>query len=199
MSALLFEQRLQTGLADGSIRVAFRRWKRPQVVPGRQYRSPIGMIDVKSVTIVDGDISADDAVAAGYASVPDLLDDLKGPPDASLYRLELRCSTAADPRRVLAEDASLDAIQVAELQRRLARLDSIEGRPWTVATLEAIEATPGKRAGDLYVPLGWSELADFKLHVRKLKALGLTLSLRIGYSLSPRGEAFLRGLRNRPT
>jgi hypothetical protein len=35
------------------------------------------------------------------------------------------------------------------------------------------------------------ELAPFKLDVRKLKNLGLTTSLDIGYELSPRGQAFL--------
>jgi hypothetical protein len=32
----------------------------------------------------------------------------------------------------------------------------------------------------------------FKLNVRKLKELGLTESLDIGYRLSPRGEAVMR-------
>jgi hypothetical protein len=32
----------------------------------------------------------------------------------------------------------------------------------------------------------------FKLNVRKLKRLGLTESLEVGYRLSPRGIAFLR-------
>jgi flavin-binding protein dodecin len=61
-----------------------------------------------------------------------------------------------------------------------------------MATLQAIEQSPGKRAADLMEPLGWTELHDFKMHVRKLKELGLTLSLRVGYRLAPRGEAFLR-------
>ncbi len=33
--------------------------------------------------------------------------------------------------------------------------------------------------------------AGFKPKVRKLKALGLTESLKVGYRLSPRGEAVL--------
>jgi hypothetical protein len=190
---VLFERRLQAGLTDGTIRLAFRRWKRAQVVPGRRYRSPIGMIEVGSVSAVaEAAISSEDAQAAGYASVADLLDDLKGPSDASLFRLELRRSPEADPRTVLAVQDALDAAQLEDLERRLARLDALAGRPWTLATLEAIEAEPGRRAGDLFAALGWAELQDFKLHVRHLKGLGLTLSLRVGYRLSPRGEAFLR-------
>ena len=34
-----------------------------------------------------------------------------------------------------------------------------------------------------------------KLHVRRLKELGLTLSLDVGYRLSPRGESYLNYLR----
>lgn len=41
--------------------------------------------------------------------------------------------------------------------------------------------------------LGWDTPA-FKTHVRKLKALGLTESLEVGYRLSPRGEAVLARL-----
>jgi hypothetical protein len=35
------------------------------------------------------------------------------------------------------------------------------------------------------------EKPPFKVNVRKLKALGLTESLEVGYRLSPRAEAFL--------
>ncbi len=44
----------------------------------------------------------------------------------------------------------------------------------------------GRRSGE---PL--HETAWFKTNVRKLKALGLTESLEVGYRLSPRGRAFL--------
>ena len=36
------------------------------------------------------------------------------------------------------------------------------------------------------------ETQPFKTDVRKLKNLGLTLSFNPGYTLSPRGEAYLR-------
>jgi hypothetical protein len=40
------------------------------------------------------------------------------------------------------------------------------------------------------------ERQAFKLNVRKLKELGLTESLEVGYRLSPLGEAFLRASRS---
>jgi hypothetical protein len=38
---------------------------------------------------------------------------------------------------------------------------------------------------------------DFKLHVRRLKELGLTLCLDVGYRLSPRGGSYLNYPRTR--
>jgi hypothetical protein len=56
--------------------------------------------------------------------------------------------------------------------------------------LELIAERPGVRAGDLADGLAM-ELLAFKADVRKLKALGLTESLEVGYRLSPRGQAWL--------
>ena len=49
---------------------------------------------------------------------------------------------------------------------------------------------PGVRAADLAARLQ-RETLPFKADVRKLKELGLTESLDVGYRLSPRGRAFL--------
>ena len=59
---------------------------------------------------------------------------------------------------------------------------------WTRETLDLIDLNPTVRAPDLAAQVG-RETADFKKDVRKLKELGLTESLDIGYLLSPRGQA----------
>ncbi len=56
--------------------------------------------------------------------------------------------------------------------------------------LRCLASNPAVRAGDLASELGY-EKKWFKNNVRKLKALGLTESLEVGYRLSPRGRAFL--------
>jgi hypothetical protein len=150
------------------------------------------MVAVDAVSMVDGEITLEDAKAAGYASVAELLADLQGPADSTLYRLELRATPEADPRHELASDALLRKTDVDTLKARLTRLDGAQ--PWTQATLTAIQQHPGTRAGDMYAELGWPDLATFKLHVRKLKELGLTISLRTGYRLSPRGEAYVNAV-----
>ena len=61
---------------------------------------------------------------------------------------------------------------------------------WTYEYLQAIADHPGLRAPDLAESFG-RETAPFKRDVRKLKELGLTISLEIGYELSPRGQLTL--------
>jgi predicted DNA-binding transcriptional regulator YafY len=62
--------------------------------------------------------------------------------------------------------------------------------PWTRETLRLIRARPGVRAADLARDLGHAH-DEFKRDVRKLKNLGLTISLETGYRLTPKGEALL--------
>ena len=62
--------------------------------------------------------------------------------------------------------------------------------PWTLTVLRMIGASPGTRAADLAARMNW-ETPPFKARVRRLKALGLTESLEVGYRLSLRGRSLL--------
>ena len=85
--------------------------------------------------------------------------------------------------------------EVTALQARLDRLDRASPvGPWTAATLAVIDAHPERRAPELAAELG-RPTAEFKRDVRKLKELGLTESLDIGYRLAPRGEAVVDAAR----
>jgi hypothetical protein len=188
---VLFAPRFRSGIADGSITLTFRRWKRAQAIAGRRYRTPVGMLEIETVDVVDpSDISDQEAVRAGFASADAVRDALRGAPGDPVYRICFHAVTEPDPRDVLAHDDALSDDDVAEIDRRLDRLDGASSHgPWTAATLAVIAERPGVRAADLAVSLG-RERAPFKLDVRKLKALGLTLSLDVGYRLSPRGRAY---------
>ena len=67
---------------------------------------------------------------------------------------------------------------------------TVERLPWGLDYLRAIADRPGVRAEELAATFG-VEKRVFKPRVRRLKELGLTISLSPGYGLSPRGEAFL--------
>ena len=193
-----FEQRLRDGIHSGAIVLAFRRWKRSQVVPGHRYRTGIDMVEVESVDVVEpSSVDASQAREAGYASVGELLADLRGDPALPVYRVRLRRIDEPDPRDELARAVSLTEADVAGINARLARMDRSSSRgPWTGAVLAMIADRPGVVSTVLADAMSW-ERQDFKLHVRRLKELGLTLSLDVGYRLSPRGESYLNHVRTR--
>jgi hypothetical protein len=193
-----FEQRLRDGIHSGAIVLAFRRWKRSQVVPGRRYRTGIDMVEVESVDVVEpSSVDTTQAREAGYATAGELLADLRGDPALPVYRIRLRRIDGPDPRDELAHRASLTGAEAAAITARLARMDRSSTRgPWTGAVLALIADRPGTVSTVLAEAIGW-ERQDLKLRVRQLKELGLTLSLDVGYRLSPRGESYLNCLRTR--
>jgi hypothetical protein len=192
---LLFEARFGPAIQAGEVTVTYRRWKRRQAVAGHRYRTTVGYLEVDAVDVVAQDsITARDARAAGYPSVDALVADLRGTPDLPLHRIRFHVVDEADPRDELAATAALDADDVADITARLQRLDKASrSGPWTATTLQLIAELPAVRAGDLAASVG-RETQPFKLDVRKLKGLGLTLSLERGYRLSPRGEAYRRAI-----
>jgi hypothetical protein len=191
---VLFQRAALDGIARGAVTRAFRRWDRPRVRPGSRLRTVVGVVEVTTVDEVEpGALTDDDARAAGHADRADLLATLdrhaaRGP---RVYRVGLRLA-GDDPR--IALRAALDPADVDAVRARLARLDRASRRgPWTASVLRLIAEQPGVRAGDLAALVGRERLA-FKADVRKLKELGLTESLPVGYRLSPRGEALLARL-----
>jgi len=189
---VLIKRAVLDGIVDGRIDVAFRRWRRPTVKRGGTLRTVVGELAVVDLQpIAEGRITARDAARAGYASRAALLRDLASyRDDGTLYRIELRLA-GPDPRVALRARADLDDDDVAELARRLARFDAASRHgAWTTETLRLIEAHPATLAADIAASVG-RERAPFKADVRKLKELGLTESLDVGYRLSPRGEAYL--------
>jgi hypothetical protein len=192
---MLIQIRYREAIAGGAVTLTFRRWKRPQVVAGNTYRTAAGRIAVEAVDVVDPDrITVAEATRAGFATRAELLDALRGTADLPTYRIRFHPAEGPDPRPLLADDAALSDDDVAELRRRLARLDRASSHgSWTVAVLQTIAQRPGVRAADLAAGFG-RETQPFKLDVRKLKNLGLTLSLEVGYRLSPRGAAYFAAI-----
>lgn len=193
---MLFLKRFWGPIANGEVTVTFRRWKARQVLPGRRYRTPAGIIEIESVSICpEESITDSDARRAGHADAPSLIADLPDRPGLPLYRIQFHVVDEPDPRAELAATADLGPADIEEISKRLDRLDKAsKNGSWTRTVLELIAEQPGRRAPDLAEFLG-RETQPFKTDVRKLKNLGLTLSLRIGYRISPRGKAYLDATR----
>lgn len=180
----MFTAEAVPGLADGSITVTFRNWKRPQAKVGGRFHKGDLWFEVDAVDVVPaGSITKADARRAG-ATDPDAVrrrmqvDD----PAADVYRIRFHRIEPAGPP---VDDTDLSDGELAELDRRLDRLGD-----WARPTLELIAAHPGVVSTTL-AELAGRDRPAFKLDVRKLKKLGLTLSLEVGYQLSPRGRAYL--------
>jgi hypothetical protein len=187
---VLLPRRFLDGIADGSIDLAFRRWKRPTVRAGGRLRTPIGELAITAVDIVRrSDIDGDAARRAGHPSLGELLGFLDSRADGDIYRVALHL--AGPDTRIALRERAADGDELAALERRLDRLDAASKRgPWTNDTLRLIAQRPAERAANLAASVGL-ETQVFKTDVLKLKNLGLTESLEIGYRLSPRGAALL--------
>ncbi|SFR20156.1 hypothetical protein SAMN04488564_105137 [Lentzea waywayandensis] len=162
-------------IRSGEITLQFRRWKRPTVRAGGRLRTSQGVLSIDEIEVVSR-VTRAEAMAAGFPSVAALKSSVEGR-QGSLYRIRLRF-VGEDPRVELRSSSDVDGVELKE--------DAL-------ALLRLIAANPGVRAADLAASMDREKL-PFKADVRKLKAKGLTESLRVGYRLSPRGEAYLKTL-----
>lgn len=190
MGLVLIRRPVLDAIVAGTVTCAFRRWSHARVRPGTRLRTAVGLVEVVAVEVVEeADLTPEDARRAGFASLEALRKE-NARREGTLFRVTLR-PAGEDPRVALRSSADLSADDRAEIGARLARMD--RDAPWTAEVLALVAAHPGVRARDLAERLG-RETAPFKRDVRKLKELGLTESLEVGYRLSPRGRAYLHML-----
>jgi hypothetical protein len=202
---VLFTMDAWPGLASGAITVTFRAWTRPQVKVGGRYKVAEVLLLVDEVRPVRvGDINDADARKAGAADAAAIVARLTRKPrgrytsssparvvdaDTEVWRVAFHRVEPDGPD--LAAQDELGEEDLAALDRRLDRLDAASSHgPWTRSTLALIAEQPGVVSTALAETLG-REREPFKVDVRKLKRLGLTESLEVGYRLSPRGRAYL--------
>jgi len=190
---VLIRQAVLEQIRGGEVDLVFRRQKRPTVREGGTLTTRLGVLAIVAVDRVEpAALRARDAKRAGYADVAALRAELTRKPEGDFYRVEVRF-VGEDPRIALREDDDLGVEDVAALGARLDRYDAGVHGPWTRTFLRLIADRPHVRAPELAASIGW-ETKPFKEHVRKLKALGLTISHSPGYELSPRGRALLDAL-----
>ncbi len=190
---MLLKDETIAAIRAGRITLLFRRWKTPRAKAGGRSRDARGVVEVLSVERVRR-VTEREARAAGHASLAALREDLaRHSGDGDLYRIAVRWG-GADPRAALRQRAKLGTDEQSALAAKLVRLDarSSDGA-WTARVLRAIAAQPGVVSTKLAAQLGMPR-PEFKLRVRKLKELGLTESLEVGYRISPRGRAMLGAL-----
>ena len=186
---MLFRQDILTGIAEGRVTLAFRRWRRAPPADGSSLRSPVGVLSLDRVTVVnDGDITPDDVRRTGM-SLDALRASIAG--DGTLLRIELRL--AGDDPRIALRERLPEPVELDTIVAKLTKFDAASPAPWTTRYLQLIADRPGIVSHKLAPKVG-AEVPPFKRRVRQLKELGLTESLEVGYRLSPRGRAVLERL-----
>lgn len=193
----------------GAVTLAYRRWDAPRVKVGSTQLTSAGVVGFDAVDEVRelAKITRRDARAAGFADQVALVERLapierRSPSRASssrgskggdkVYRIRMHW-VGEDPRLAL-RDAVPDAAELATVTDAVAKLDA--GRktgPWTRPILEWIRDHPAVVSKELATLLD-RDLLPMKADIRRLKSLGLTISLDVGYRLSPRGAAYLEHL-----
>lgn len=191
ITTVLLNRATAEGIANGTITLVLRRWDAPRARPGGTQRTVAGTIRVDEVTEHPGRyrVTAAQARAAGYPDAKTAQEDLDRRPARHTYVIAVSY-LAPDERPELASDDRLSESDVAAITARLNRWDAASS-PWTRQYLEMIGANEAVRAPDLADRVGL-DVPRFKRRVRQLKGLGLTISLDVGYRLSPRGRAYLR-------
>ena len=186
---MLFKKDQKLAILAGTQTLTFRRWASPQAKLGGQYNiPPYGAIEVTKISETTlQSISLAEAQAAGFANIEALHKQLADNKEnkKTLFRIEFKYLSSElvnQPDRSLPDQGEIEAIL-----KRIARMH------WAPRALTLIRDHEGTRAGDLAQEVG-QDTPTFKRNVRKLKQLGLTISLETGYKLSPRGQIILEAL-----
>ncbi len=188
---MMFNAPTLNGLIDGRVHCTFRRWSTVRPKVGSRFTTRGVIVQVTSIEpVAEAELTDSDAYEAGFASREALLrwTSAKGNGD-DLYRIGIELA-GPDPRIALRASSALSDDELAALTFKLDRMDRVADHPWTWRTLRQIGDNPGVVSTELAAAVG-EDRAHYKIRVRRLKALGLTESLEVGYLLSPRGERLL--------
>ena len=172
--------------------MAFRKWKRPTIKQGGTLKTPIGILAIEEISIVKS-ISEEELAAAGYTDRSAFEKEVSKSSGTDLYRIKFNLA-GEDPRISLRNNDDLIPEEFEKIKTRLIRFDKSDRYPgWAHKVLNMIRDNPGKSAGYISEALE-IEKVWIKPNIRKLKEMGLTISLEVGYKISPRGNAYLQKL-----
>jgi very-short-patch-repair endonuclease len=191
---VLFKRETLEGIGRGEIMLAFRRWKRPPVKSGGRVRTALGVVRIGMVGTCQAAALTDvDARMSGFSSLA-ALRKMLGPDDGDpIYRIALE-GMEPDERVTKREAADLSYTEWMDIKARFDRWEKA-APGYFPSILNLIAAHPAVAAGELAVALRVEKL-KLKQDVRKLKELGLTESLDVGYRLSPRGGVVAKRLQD---
>jgi hypothetical protein len=188
---MLFKTKFSALIKAKKIETAIRKWTKPTVKENGTLITPAGQLRITSVKKISyNEITDNEIIQAGYSGRGELDAELSHKNTGEIYKITFRLE-GEDPRIELRQNSNITPDELATLQKKLQALEArtmVKG--WSMRILEAVNNLPGLYAIQYANKLGYEKMW-FKLQIRKLKNLGLTISLENGYEISPRGKAFL--------
>ena len=191
---MLFTVDVLNKIKSGEVTAALRKWKKPTVKKDGTLITSIGQLHIDDLkTIKLDDITDGILTRCGINDFRVWKKKFYDKRDGDLYLVEFSI-IGPDPRIELRENINWSLEELIKVKKKLNTWDINYGSPWTLRVMQYILDHPQKRAADMAVDLG-IEKSILKPNIRKLKALGLTISYSVGYDLSPRGKKLLEVLK----
>ena len=186
---MIFRKEFLKKVKDGEVTIAFRQWKKLSISEGGKLKTS-GVILFKRIKVVTANqITKADAKKAGFLDIESLFKDLSG--EGTIYKISF-VLFGPDPRIKLRETTVLGLTEKQTLLKKLKSLDNRGSiKNWIKPVLNHLKKYPGSPSKTISNDLGLDQ-AQLKLNIRKLKNLGLTISLGTGYKISPRGQSILK-------
>lgn len=189
---MIIRTHILKGIKQGTIKTVFRVWDRPRVKKGTLMHTAVGQVQINEVSPVELDDIDPDLLKRSGTSHSEL-NRFRQLRSGQLFRIDLSFA-GEDPRIALRQNTDLTEDEIIALAARFDKWDkSSPYGPWTRKVFQVIETHPATRAQDIADQLGF-EKDWLKTQIRKLKNLGLTESLEVGYEISPRGSVLLSRL-----
>lgn len=187
---MIFRKEFLAKIKAGDVTLAFRQWKKLSIKEGGTLKTSVGDIFFKSIKAIQlSQIKKADALKAGFSNLDSLLSDLSG--EGIIYKIQFSL-IGPDPRLALREKKKLTKAESEELVKKLQNLDSRGSmKNWVLPVMNFLATNPGVPSKIMAHEFGHDQM-KLKLNVRKLKNLGLTISLGNGYKLSPLGKIALK-------
>ena len=183
-----FTKPYKQAIAAGTLTRTYRRWKSPQAkVDGTYNIHPYGAILVTSISQLRlQDASIKDIQQSGFDSANAIAEHLKTSLNETVYCVHFRYIGTDAVKQI--DTGRLPTIELEAISIKLMRMNKT--KLWTHHALRLVRDQPAKRAADL-APILEMDLPTFKRNMRKLKNLGLTLSLETGYQITARGTQMI--------
>jgi hypothetical protein len=191
---MLFRNRFHAPISRGEVTRTVRAWSRPQARVGGRYAVGGTLIEVTAIGQRQlAELTEEDAKHCGVTSTAALVAEMgrtsRGQTPEHVWVIDFRAVGPVPAR----EPVGVSAEAVGIARKKLEAMDARAPTPWTGMFLALIGARPAVAARYLAEDVGMERLA-FKADVRRLKALGLTNSLEVGYELTELGRAVMEAM-----